>query len=270
MAEKSELELALETLNNALGDVTPYRLVILNPAEIVPLDKNAHFMPKRIYDQLRDNIKQNGNLSSLPFLWKRPDGKYECLSGNHRVATSVEAGVKQILCLYTDAELTKSERIAIQLSHNSLVGQDDTTLLKELWNEIESLDAKIYSGLDEKILETLPEASIIALRETGLKLEELRLLFVSPEIRYIEDLVKRLSTSKTTLVADLEHWDKFFDALLAFKENAMVVNSSIAILKICEIVEEWTATHEVQHEQSTDTDTPKTGRNSRPKKESSG
>lgn len=49
----------------------------------------------------------------------------EVLSGNHRVQASVEAGIERILVMIIEEDLTRSQAVAIQLSHNALVGEDD-------------------------------------------------------------------------------------------------------------------------------------------------
>jgi len=149
MADETRLADLVEQLNAALSDVTPYRIAVVEPGMILPIDKNAHYMSKRVYDQLVANVRRDKNLSSLPFCWKRSDGQLIALSGNHRVQAARDAGVPLVLTLYTDAQLNKAEQRAIQLSHNALVGQDNPTTLRELWQEIDDLDMKIYTGLDE-------------------------------------------------------------------------------------------------------------------------
>jgi hypothetical protein len=93
MADEVRIAQLLDSLNSELGGVTPYKLAAANPAELLPIDKNAHYMTKRVYDQLVANIKRDGNLSSMPFCWKRDDGKFVVLSGNHRVEGAKGAGV---------------------------------------------------------------------------------------------------------------------------------------------------------------------------------
>ena len=84
-------------LNEALGDVTPYKLDLVPPTENLPVERNAHYMTKGTYDRLVENIAGDQNLSSLPFCWRGPDDRYVCLSGNHRVQAAKDAGIEQIL-----------------------------------------------------------------------------------------------------------------------------------------------------------------------------
>lgn len=240
METKASLQDTLDTLNGLLGEFTPYKLAVVAPSDCKPLDKNAHYMSKRIYDQLTDNISRDGNLSSLPFCWRNVADQLETLSGNHRVETARRAGIEQILVLYTDAELSRDDRIAIQLSHNSLVGQDNPAVLRELWCEIDDLKLKIYSGLDEEMLETVENINIIRVQESKLRFEELVLYFLSSEIDRIETTLEQLgAVTKRRFAARVEDFDKFFETLLDFKEASGIVSTSTAFLAMIEIVIEW-------------------------------
>ena len=244
MADETRIEELLDELNHQLGDYTPYKLAFVNPADILPVEKNAHYMPKRIYDQLVANVSADKNLSSLPFCWLRPDGKFVALSGNHRVMAAAGAKVAKILVLYTDGQLSKAEQISIQLSHNSLVGQDNPSLLLELWNEIDDLRLKIYTGLDDNQLKTLAPISITRLNEEPLRLEELTILFIPSELARIEELVKLLGpVSRKRFAAMAQEYDPFFEVLLNFKEATGIINTATAFMQIAEIVTEWLENH---------------------------
>ena len=248
MVDETRLTELIAQLNTALGDVTPYKLAVVPPAVLKPLEKNAHYLPKRIYDQLIANIQTDGNLSSVPFCWRQADGTFEVLSGNHRVAAAVAASTPLILILYTDADLSRPERVAIQLSHNALVGKDNPALLTELWMELDALPLKIYSGLDDELLATLQPVNLARINEAALRFEELTFLFLPAEIERITEIVKRLGTSKhPRCLVPLEQFDRFFETLLTFKESANILNSGTALLAMCDIVEEWIEHHDSEH-----------------------
>lgn len=246
MADQALLQTAIAELNTALGEITPYKLDVVNPKEIQPVVKNAHYMTKRVFDQLVDNIGRDRNLSSLPFCWREKDGHYVALSGNHRTSAAVEAGVPWILILYTDEELSEQEQIAVQLSHNALVGKDNVQTLKELWNRLGALKFKVYSGLDENLLETMPKMNVVQLSEARVKFEYLTLLFVQSEIEYIEEIVKHLENvgrKGARWLADGADFEQFFETLLDYKEAADILNTSTAIKMIIGIVNEWLDEH---------------------------
>lgn len=255
MADQTRITEVLTELNALLGDVTPYKLAAVPPAEIQHVEKNAHYMPTKMYRQLVDNIKRDGNLASLPFCWRKADGTFVALSGNHRVDAARDAGLPLVLVLYTDAKLTKAQAVSIQLSHNALVGADNPQVLRELWNEIDDLRFKVYSGLDEKLLNTLEQAHIMRIAEEPLRFEELTILFMPSEIDRLEETAKRLGAkTKRRWAAQVEAFDRFFDALLSFKEASNIVNTGTAILAMTEIIEAWLAEHnESEHGNEKDT-----------------
>lgn len=242
MVDKERLDNAIDLLNAALGELTPYRIVALPPGDIVLLkeEENARYMTKKVYERLVENIRRDRNLSSLPFLWRETDGVYICLSGNHRVMAARDAGVMFILALYTDAAMSREERVAVQLSHNSLVGLDDPARLKSLWNEIESLNWKVYTGLDDGLLATYNPIEIQRVAENGLRFEELRLLFVEPEIEHVKEAIKRIGSSRyAMLLGDMSVFDRFFDVLIRFKEKEEILNTATAFLAMTDMVEKW-------------------------------
>jgi hypothetical protein len=246
VVDQARLDGLVEQLNAALGEVTPYKLAVVPPGEIRPVDKNAHYMPKRVYDQLLANVRQDGNLASLPFCWRDKAGKFVSLSGNHRVQVAQAADIPLVLVLYTDARLSKPQRRAIQLSHNALVGQDNPTTLRELWAEIGDLQWKIYAGLDEELLETMEPINVARISETSLRFEELVLLFLPAEIDRIQETLQRLgSTTKRRFAARYEDFDRFFETLLEFKEAQGIINTATAFTAMIEIVEAWLTEHNV-------------------------
>ncbi len=250
MADKPRLEAALSALNDALGDITPYKLAVVAPQDVRLLDQehNARYMTKKVYDRLLDNIKRDTNLSSLPFLWRDADGSFVCLSGNHRIMAARDAGVELILALYTDADMSQQERVAVQLSHNSLVGQDDPARLRSLWDEIKAIDLRVYSGLDDGLLQSFEPVKIARVDEDKIRIEELRLLFVLPEIAEIKRVMKRLGDSeRTTLLGHYADFERFFDVLLRFKESQNILNTATAFMRIIAIAEQWLDNFEREH-----------------------
>jgi hypothetical protein len=56
------------------------------------------------FQALVENVKKDGNLSSLPLCYREKDGKLRVLSGNHRVQAGRQAGVEQILVMVVGDE----------------------------------------------------------------------------------------------------------------------------------------------------------------------
>lgn len=244
MVDETRLIAAVDELNDLLPGVTPYKLAVVNPAQVEHVAKNAHYMSKKVFDQLVANVAQDGNLASLPFCWKRADGRFICLSGNHRIDAAAAAGIITVLVLYTDAKLSKAEQISIQLSHNAITGKDNETILAELWREIDHVKLKVYSGLDERYFDTLGQVKVQRISEEPLRFEELRLQFVSSEMERVEETVKAMGSAATPkILARVEDFDRFFELLLQFKETQNVLNSATALLMMMDVVEAWLHEH---------------------------
>ena len=81
------------------------------------IDKNARYMEQTDFRALVDNIKRDGELSSVPFCVKYPDGHFTVVSGNHRVEAAKMAGLTIIPVMYVLEEDTSNDEIrAKQLS----------------------------------------------------------------------------------------------------------------------------------------------------------
>ena len=144
MAE--EIREVLNLLNEKLAGVFPYRLELAAPGELRLLEKNARYMKAEQFQNLVENVKKDGNLSSLPLCYREKDGKLRVLSGNHRVMAARKAEVESVLVMVLGDEKDANEQMAIQLSHNAIAGQDDLVILKELWESIKDVQARVYTG----------------------------------------------------------------------------------------------------------------------------
>lgn len=243
--DRQALDALVDQLNAGLGEITPYKLAVVAPHELRPAERNARYMTRRQMTVLSANVRKDKNLQSVPFCWRRADGSFVIVSGHHRVEAAADAGVEAILILYTDASMSEPERIAAQLAHNAIVGQDNPTVLLDLWARIDDLRLKVYTGLDDALLQTMRPVEVKRLSESHLLFEEIALTFVSAEIAQIEETLKRLAGLKRRRwVADAQDFDRFFDTLLTFKEAANVFNTSTAIKAMTEIAQEWIAAHE--------------------------
>lgn len=130
-------------------------------------DMNANEMTGEDFATLCDNIGKSG-LSSVPCCYKKADGRYVMISGHHRLRACKKLHYKTIGILWCDeSELSKDEIIAIQLSHNSLHGQDNQSILKKLFEQIQSVDFKKFAhiSIDEINPVSTDGLSIFALKE---------------------------------------------------------------------------------------------------------
>ena len=130
-------------------------------------DMNANEMTGEDFAQLCDNIGKSG-LSSVPSCYKKENGRFVMISGHHRLRACKKLHYKTIGILYClESELSKDEIIAIQLSHNSLHGHDNTSILKKLFEQIKSVDFKQFAhvNIDEIAPVSTDGISVFALKE---------------------------------------------------------------------------------------------------------
>jgi len=128
---------------------------------------NANEMSGEDYAQLCDNIGKAG-LSSVPCCYKKSNGRFVMISGHHRLRACKKVGFKRIGILYvTEEELMQDEAIATQLSHNSLHGEDNQSILKILFSKIKNVDFKKFAhiNIDEVSPISTDGISIFALKE---------------------------------------------------------------------------------------------------------
>lgn len=236
----------IDELNDRLDGISPYRIGVREPQNFEPAEKNARFMTKNTYDQLVENIKQDGGLSSLPFCWHDEEDNAHIISGHHRISAAQDAGIEHVLYLYTDEPMTEDERTAAQLSHNAIVGQDDLEVLKEQWASIKNIEAKQYSGLDEEFFDNYDTVSIATFNEAGLTAQTIEIKFVPHELDQFAEQLERIGSSKKAkFIADERDYQAFADILMQFKQEAEVYNTSAAVALMVEVVDRFC--HFVHH-----------------------
>ena len=124
-----------------------YEVVDINLIDEAEL--NANEMSNEDFAQLCDNISKSG-LSSVPTCYRKANGRFIMMSGHHRLRACKKLRYKTIGILYIDEnELQgEDEAIAIQLSHNSLHGQDNQSILKQLYEKIKNIDFKKFAHVN--------------------------------------------------------------------------------------------------------------------------
>lgn len=216
----------------------PYKLALVNVGELEFLEKNARYMTNEMFRNLVDNIKRDGGLSSVPLCWKHDD-KYRVLSGNHRCRAAIEAGLEEVLVLFTDRDLSKQEQIAIELSHNAIDGKDDMAILKELWDEIDDVSLKYYAGLDDKVLEEMEKAALASLSEVKLDYRSLTFLFLPHEVDALDEAfahaVECGGIQDTVYINRIDDFKRLLDSQAKVQAAYDVKNSATSLMLILDV-----------------------------------
>ncbi|MCY2927890.1 MAG: ParB/RepB/Spo0J family partition protein [Planctomycetota bacterium] len=228
----------LEGVNEKLA-ASSLRVAVVPIDQCDFLEKNARFMRVEQYRRLVENIRRDGCLTSVPFAVKRGD-RYYILSGNHRVKAAKDAGLTEVPVLYTDRELTRAQQVAIQLSHNAIAGQDDLAILRELYDEINDVALKEYSGLDDVLLGKLNPPNLDPLSEKGLEYRVVSIAFLPEEVERAEKLFAKMleqATGNVTWVNRRADYDRMLDTLTVAKAKAGVKNTATAFGLLLDLAE---------------------------------
>ena len=219
------------------------RLMVVKPESLTLLKDNARFFKRETFRQLRDNISSDKRLSSVPLCYRYPDGKLEVLSGNHRVQASLEAGIPLILVLVITEELEKSRRIAIQLSHNALVGEDDQSILANLWAQIENTRDQLYSGLDSEVVKDLKDVELVNFTTPNIPAHMVTFMFTDGEKEQLSEILDLLAgaAKKSSLVCLFKgtQYEAFVQLVADMKDFENIRDSSLAMVRLLEICTEY-------------------------------
>lgn len=201
-------------------------------------DMNANSMTEQEFATLCDNIGISG-LSSVPTCYKKEDGRYTLISGHHRIKACRKLNYKEVGILYVDeSDLTNDERIAIQLSHNSLHGSDDASILKKLFSQIKTIEFKKFAHIEIDEIGNIDTSAIavIPMKETY----SIGIILYQNSKEAFDELVGDIrEMSKKSDVLLLADGDKNEDTFMSLQEEIRskyeIKSTSVAFAKILEL-----------------------------------
>ena len=157
------------------------------------------------------------------------------VSGNHRVQAAIKAGIVESDVIEVTTPLSRQQFVALQLSHNAVVGQDDPSTLRDLYDELD-FNWKEYSGLTDDAFD-IKDLDISALNVHAPFYEELRVSFLPGDGQVFTDWLTKLDKSGAaqTLVGRYQDFNLFFEQLLAVKEARNVQNTAVALRVMAEL-----------------------------------
>ena len=204
-------------------------------------DMNANEMSGEDFAALCDNIGKSG-LSSTPCCYKKPDGRFTMISGHHRLRACKKLRYSSIGILYcNEDELTRDEIIAIQLSHNSLHGEDNKSILKKLFEQIKSVDFKKFAhiNIDEINAVSVDGISVSAMKENFV----FSIILYPNSFQNIDELFgdirEQARKSDAVILADLESNETFFLKLQKEIGNTYAIKSpAVTFAKMLELASE--------------------------------
>ena len=212
----------------------------------VPLDKvreqdiNARIMKKEMQDQLTANIKNRGQLESLPLLVEK-DGVLEIISGHHRIKSARAAELKEIVAIIDVSGLSRSKIAAKQLAHNAISGFDDQDVLTEICKMLDDVDDMLESFIGKDILEEpLEQYDKLLSPAVQFDFKNITFSFLPHQVRDMDALVKNLESSAPEIigVAPYEQCKHFIEALARYQKFSDIRNVGAAIHSMIESVTE--------------------------------
>lgn len=211
------------------------QIVTGDPRSLKLLELNARYFRHEQYQQLVANLRRDEALTSTPFVWHDVEtGDRIVLSGNHRTKASIEAGLEEITWLETSDPLTEGQRLAIQISHNAIVGEDDLAILKTLYEKIDELDWREYAGIDDATLELLSDLDTPSFSEANLTFQTLAVVFLPEDLKAAQDVIRdalavAASSADALWIAKLAQYDELMKGLDLASKSFDVTNVATAL-----------------------------------------
>ena len=175
--------------------------------------KNARVMSNKMFARLRDDIGGDKRLESMPFCHVNEKGQFEIISGHHRARAARMASVNHIYVLVDPKTLTRDQVVSKQLAHNAIAGQDDQQMLAELWQEIQSLDEKLKTGLEPEDL-GVNKFDPMSVSGLAFQLDAKTILlgFLPAGFARFEETIQFIGTHEQINLADLKAFEPFVSA----------------------------------------------------------
>jgi len=163
---------------------------------------NARSMASEMFLQLTDTVKRGSRLESLPFCALTEVG-LEIVSGHHRIRAARKADVAEIWVLVDISGLSRDKIRAKQLAHNSIQGQDNVELIRQIFQQIDDVEARIEAYVDVVSLDDLA-GMVVTLTSKDLEVEFdtkcVAINFLPVQFKEFEYAMKLLEGSKPDVV----------------------------------------------------------------------
>jgi len=212
-------------------------------------DKNARAMSNTKYNRLADNIKKDARLESLPLCTPNESDGFDIISGHHRVRAARTAGVTEIHVMVFNEALSDSEVKAKQLAHNALAGVDDPQLVKEIYEAIQDIQAKMASGITEDEMAEMEKQVSVDNVMLQVDFEVVNIMFFPEHKKTFERMLGLLTadTGENIFISEIDTFQEFKEAIMSVSKNNNVRNLSTVMNKMSNIIKEYYG-EEIEHE----------------------
>lgn len=224
--------------------MTKFKIKEVHISEIKLLKKNAHFMNDKTFRALVENIKRDGALSSVPFCVEHTDGTMTVISGNHRVQAAKQAGLLSIPVMYVLEENTSKDwLLATQLSHNSIFGQDDAEIVKQILDEITDVAMKEYAHISQEYLNAV-NITDYSVELPNNEVVPITLMFVDTQKASFDRITEQLEIMtneelNATTLLPLESLKRLNEVSAKIQTKYKIKSQALSICKMLEIVDNY-------------------------------
>lgn len=217
-----------------------WKQAIVSIDQLEETQVNANKMSEAAFNRLVENIRISGGLSSAIGCYRRAeDGKFVIFSGNHRKKAAELLRILEVPVIYAEeADLTKDEIIALQLSHNSLHGDDDKGILAKLFAEIQQVDFKEFANI------TIDEVKPIDTKGVSFSVDSehytVSLIFYRKDYELLQELFGVITdaTKKSDLVLLTDgdqNEDDYWHLVKEVREKYNILSTNTTFAKILEL-----------------------------------
>lgn len=211
------------------------KIAKVNVEELREQDLNARHMDKKMFERLSANIRHDARLESLPFVAQTERG-LEIVSGHHRVRAARSADLNEIFIILDDTGLSQDEIRSKQLSHNSLQGEDNMQLVKEIYAMIEDADQKLSAYIDAD-LELMFDKAQVKDVTIDFDIKHILVTFLTYEKAVFDRAAEKINGKYDELyVADMKQIEPFTQAMTRAGKEYDIRATSTLFSKMAEIV----------------------------------
>ena len=162
--------------------------------------------------RLTENLRRDGALSSAPLIYGD-----RIISGHHRVEAAIKAGIVEADCLSIEGDVDEGRLTAIQLSHNSLSGEDDPEVLRQMLESLLPLEQAYAAVLDMEVPKPPPLRPSIGTPDTV----TVAVTFTPPDV---EEIRRVADLSLFAQIEPLDQMRDFLEAVFAVKLQTTSTN----------------------------------------------
>lgn len=219
-----------------IGDDLFIRIVEIS--SLKEQDVNAQVMQPRHFERLTENIRQRGQVESLPYCHRPNDeGQVSIISGHHRVRAARAAGMTHIPVIIDTRPMRRSEIIAKQIAHNELHGSPDREILAQLVSMIDNVDDLLTTGLDEEQLPTVEaDTTVLQVPHGEFNWRMVTLTFLPHQLASFKEALEIIDRSSDIVgVAPVELFEDFSRAAHEYGHAANIRNFSTVVATLTEI-----------------------------------